>query len=55
MAKLCAIKVPKVNGEKIIAGYRIALPKSEMEKCGFKENDVLDVYIEKGEIRIRKK
>ena len=55
MAKLSAIKTPKVNGEKIIAGYRIALPKVEMEKCGFKENDLLEVHFEKGEIRIRKK
>lgn len=55
MAKLTAIKVTKAKGDKAIAGYKVALPKSEMEKCGFKEGDELDVIIKKGEVRISRK
>lgn len=55
MAKLTAIKVTKANGEKLIAGYKVALPKVEMEKCGFKEGDELEVIIKKGEVRILQK
>ena len=54
MAKLSAIKIPKTNG-KMIAGYRIGLPKVEMERCGFAEGDELEVTIKEGEIRIKKK
>lgn len=55
MAKLTAIKVTKANGEKLIAGYKVALPKVEMEKCGFKEGDNLKVSIKRGEVRISHK
>jgi len=56
MVKLSAIKnVTKANGEKTIAGYRVALPKLEMERCGFQEGDDLEVTIKKGEVRIKKK
>lgn len=55
MAKLTAIKVTKANGEKLIAGYKVALPKVEMEKCGFKEGDDLKVSIKRGEVRISHK
>lgn len=54
MAKLIASRTSKVNGDKIIAGYRIALPKVEMEKNGFREGDDLKVEIKKGEVRIKK-
>lgn len=37
MAKLTAVKGIKKDGKTIIAGYKIALPKLEVEKCGFKE------------------
>ena len=52
MAILTAIKVTKANGDKLIAGYKVALPKVELEKCGFKEGDKLKVDIKKGVIRI---
>ena len=52
MAKLTAIKGTKANGDKVIAGYKIALPKVETERCGFKEGDKLKVIIKKGVIRI---
>lgn len=55
MAKLTAIKVTKANGEKLIAGYKIALPKVELEKCGFKEGDELKVEVKKEGIRISRK
>lgn len=55
MAKLTAIKGTKANGDKIIAGYRVALPKVAMERCGFKEGDELKVTIKRGEVRIIKK
>lgn len=55
MAKLTAIKIAKVDGNKTVAGYKVALPKIEMEKCGFKEGDNLKVAIKKGEVRITKK
>lgn len=55
MAKLTAIKVTKAKGDKAIAGYKIALPKIEMERCGFAEGDELEVIIKKGEVRIKKK
>lgn len=55
MAKLTAIKVTKANGEKLIAGYKVALPKVEMEKCGFQEGDDLKVSIKRGEVRISHK
>ena len=54
MARLTASKVTKANGEKLIAGYKIALPKVELEKCGFKEGEELKVSVKKGEIRISK-
>lgn len=54
MAKLSAVKIPKTNG-KMIAGYRVTLPKLEMERCGFAEGDELEVIIKKGEVRIKKK
>lgn len=52
MAKLTAIKVTKAKGEKAIAGYKIALPKVEMERCGFQEGDELKIMIKRGEVRI---
>lgn len=52
MAKLTAIKISKADGSKIIAGYKIALPKVELEKCGFKEGDELKVKVKKEGIRI---
>lgn len=55
MAKLTASKVTKANGEKLIAGYKIALPKVELEKCGFKEGDELKVEVKKEGIRISRK
>lgn len=54
MARLSAIKIPKTNG-KMTAGYRISLPKVELEKNGFQEGDELDIKISKGTIRITKK
>ena len=54
MAKLSAVKLPKKNG-KMIAGYRVTLPKLEMERCGFQEGDELEVTIKKGEVRIKQK
>lgn len=55
MAKLTAIKVTKANGDKLVAGYKIALPKVELENCGFKEGQNLKVRISKSEIRITKR
>lgn len=55
MAKLIASKQTKANGDKFIAGYKVALPKVEMEKCGFKEGDDLKVEIKKGVVRISHK
>ncbi len=55
MAKLTAIKGTKANGDKIIAGYRVALPKVAMERYGFKEGDNLRVTIKRNEVRIVKK
>lgn len=37
MAKLTAVKGIKKDGKTVIAGYKVALPKIELEKCGFKE------------------
>lgn len=53
-AILTATKITKADGSKAIAGYKIALPKTEMERCGFKERDELNVTIIKGEVRIKK-
>lgn len=55
MAILTATKVTKANGDKLIAGYKIALPKARLEECGFKEGDKLKVDIKKGVIRISHK
>jgi len=55
MPKLTTIKVTKADGGKLIAGYRVTLPKVEMERCGFAEGDELEVVIKKGEVRIKKK
>lgn len=55
MAKLTATKGIKKDGATVIAGYKVALPKLEMERCGFKEGDNLDITIKKGEVRIVKK
>lgn len=52
MAKLIASRQTKANGEKFIAGYKISLPKVQMERCGFKEGDDLKVEIKKGVVRI---
>ena len=52
MAKLTATKVKLADGKLLISGYKIALPKVQMEKCGFKEGDDLKVTITKGEVRI---
>lgn len=51
---LTATRITKADGSKAIAGYKIALPKTEMERCGFKERDELNVTISKGEVRIKK-
>ena len=53
-ARLTATKVTRADGTKAIAGYKIALPKVEMERCGFKDKDELQVSIKEGEIRIKK-
>ena len=53
-AILTATKITKADGSKAIAGYKIALPKTEMERCGFKERDKLNVTISEGEVRIKK-
>ncbi len=55
MAKLTAAKVKLASGQYLISGYKIALPKVELEKCGFKEGDELKVEIKKGVIRISQK
>ena len=55
MAKLTAIKIPNAKGGRSIAGYKISLPKVEMEKNGFKEGDELELQIKKKEVRIRLK
>lgn len=55
MAKLTATKVTKANGGKMVAGYKVALPKVETEKNGFKESDELEIIYKKEEIRIKKK
>lgn len=55
MAKLTATKVTKADGNKLVAGYKVALPKTELERYGFKEGDELKVTVEKGEIRISRK
>ena len=52
MAKLTAVKGIKKDGKTIIAGYKVALQKSQMEKCGFKEGDELEITYKKGEVRI---
>ena len=52
MAKLTAIKGTKANGDKVVAGYKIALPKTKMEKCGFQEGEEVEVIYKKGEVRI---
>lgn len=52
MAKVTAIKGTKANGDKVIAGYKVALRKIDMEKCGFKEGDIVKVEYKKGEVRI---
>lgn len=55
MAKLTATRSLKANGEKIIGGYKISLPKIDTEKSGFKAGDELKISFRKGEIRITKK
>lgn len=54
IAILTATKVTRADGTKAIAGYKIAFPKVELERCGFKEGDELQVTIKEGEIRIKK-
>lgn len=55
MAKLMPIKSYNSKGERVIAGYRVALQKVLVERCGFKEGDILKIDYKKGEIRIKKK
>lgn len=55
MAKLIASKQTKANGSKFIAGYKVALPKTKMEECGFKEGDELKITYRRGEVRISHK
>lgn len=55
MAKLIATKQFKANGDRFIAGYKVSLPKTEMERCGFKEGDELTISYKEGEVRIKKK
>ncbi len=52
MAKLTATKITKADGGKTIAGYKIALPKVELERCGFKEGDELKIEVKNGIIKI---
>ena len=55
MAKLIPSKQTKANGDKFIAGYKVSLAKTEMERCGFKSGDDLDIIYKEGEVRIKKK
>lgn len=55
MAKLTATKVKLATGKHLISGYKVALPKTEMEKCGFKAGDELSITYRKGEVRISHK
>lgn len=55
MAKLTAIKNIKKDNQTIIAGYKVALRKLEMERCGFQEGDELDVKYHKDKVVIVKK
>ena len=55
MARLTATKQPLAKGGKIINGYIVRLQKTEMERCDFKEGDLLDIVYKKGEVRIKKK
>lgn len=55
MAKLTATKVKLASGKYLISGYKIALQKLEMERCGFHEGDNLEISYRKGEVRIKKK
>lgn len=54
IAILTATKITKADGSKAIAGYKIALPKTEMERCGFKVGDKLRVTFKEGEVHIKK-
>ena len=54
MAKLIASKQTKANGDKFIAGYKVSLPKTQMERCGFHEGDDLVITYKREEIRIKK-
>ena len=53
-AILTATKVTKADGTKAIAGYKIALPKLDMERCGFQEGDKVYVEINEKEVHIKK-
>lgn len=55
MAKLTATKVKLATGKYLISGYKVALPKLEMEKCGFKAGDELELSFKKGLVRISRK
>jgi len=48
MAKLTAVRGIKKDGKTVIAGYKVALPKIELEKCGFKERRRVKNYYRKG-------
>lgn len=55
MAILTAVKGIKKDGKTVVAGYKIAFPKIEMEKCGFKAGDELTITYKEGEVRISRK
>lgn len=55
MAKLTATKVKLASGKYLTSGYKVALPKIEMEKCGFKEGDEIEIKISKRTVLIKKK
>lgn len=54
MPRIIATKTTLADGSKIIAGYKVALQKVEMERCGFKAGDEVKVTYSKGEVRIKK-
>lgn len=52
--KLTPTKVTLASGGKLIAGYKIALPKSDCERFGFNENTELKAEFTNDEIRLKK-
>lgn len=52
--KLTPTKVTLADGKKLIGGYKVALPKSECEKHGFKAGDELKAEFTDKEIKLKK-